>query len=315
MLPVSPGRHYAVRNACPECLLTPLRAVSIILQMPDKAAKERHKSLERALEEAVSRAVRDNLAPLQRTAEDLQQAYSDLVAACSSSRPTNALPAMLRAQTAASALAAGLSVLSNFVAVALNPREHHAVEDEEESRESASVAVQETEEEVAPAAPATAHAPSESEWVEASVEPPPAAPEFPADEKTSEVELEEPPAPSAAEVAAEETVTEKSAVFDLASLPPEVQDLHRRANRVAKVAMQDIKLLRPKDVRLGREHKDICHRLRTDLDKARKEYDRRFRTILDDPIDYFHHWMVQILADGDPGALGEYPYPSPVLRN
>src|ERR1700691_5159545 len=83
----------------------------------------RKTSLEQALEEAVSRALRDNLAPLQRTADELQQAYADLVAACGSSRPSNALPAMLRAQTAASSLAAGLSVLSNFVAVALNPRE------------------------------------------------------------------------------------------------------------------------------------------------------------------------------------------------
>ena len=33
--------------------------------------KERQKSLERALEEAVSRALRDNLAPLQRTADEL----------------------------------------------------------------------------------------------------------------------------------------------------------------------------------------------------------------------------------------------------
>lgn len=290
--------------------------------MPDKSAKERHKSLERALEEAVSRAVRDNLAPLQRTAEELQQAYSDLVAACSSSRPTNALPAMLRAQTAASSLAAGLSVLSNFVAVALNPRERRAVEEEPEPTESASVAGQEAEEareaeaEVPSAAPATTPAPAEPESAEVRVEPPPAAPETSTDQQLSELPLEEPPAPpAAAEVAAEETITEKSTAFDLASLPPEVQDLHRRANRVAKVAMQDIKLLRPKDVRLGCEHKDICHRLRTDLDKARKEYDRRFRTILDDPIDYFRHWMVEILADGNAEALGEYPYPSPVLRN
>jgi hypothetical protein len=94
-----------------------------------------------------------------------------------------------------------------------------------------------------------------------------------------------------------------------------MQDLHRRANRVAKVAMQDIKLLRPKDVRLGRENRDICQRLRSELDKARKEYDRRFRAILDHPIDYFHHWMVEILAEGDGEALGEYPYPSPVLRH
>src|SRR5271155_5239641 len=85
--------------------------------------KDRQNSLEHALEEAVSRALRDNLAPLQRTADELHNAYGDLVAACASSRPSNALPALLRAQTAAAALAAGLSVLSNFVAVALNPRE------------------------------------------------------------------------------------------------------------------------------------------------------------------------------------------------
>jgi hypothetical protein len=285
-------------------------------KMAEKATKERAKPLERALEEAVSRALRDNLAPLQRTADELQQAYADLVAACSSSRPTNALPAMLRAQTAASALAAGLSVLSNFVAVALNPRDRHAIEDEPEERESARVAVQEMEEEP-PAhvpAPATAHAEPESEWAGTAEE----APVVPVTVKGGHDDVAIVPEPNtevAAEVVAEETVAAETGVFDLASLPPEVQDLHRRANRVAKVAMQDIKLLRPKDVRLGREHKDICHRLRNDLDKARKEYDRRFRAILEDPIDYFHHWMVEILAEGDPQVLGEYPYPSPVLRN
>jgi hypothetical protein len=279
-------------------------------KMAEKASKERPKSLERALEDAVSRALRDNLAPLQRTAEDLQQAYSDLIAACSSSRPTNALPALLRAQTAASALAAGLSVLSNFVTVALNPRDRHATEEEPEATESGAVATKEIEEAPAPApASATAPVPRESHWMEEPVEPPPAALVHPADRESA------PPPQPPVEVAVEETTSAETAVFDVASLPAEAQDLHRRANRVAKVAMQDIKLLRPKDVRLGRENKDICHRLRSDLDKARKEYDRRFRAILEDPIDYFHHWMVEILAEGDAHALGEYPYPSPVLRH
>jgi hypothetical protein len=277
-------------------------------RMAEKGSKELQKSLERALQDAVSRALRDNLAPLQRTAEDLQQAYSDLVAACSSSRPTNALPALVRAQTAASALAAGLSVLSNFVTLALNPRDRHAPEEEPEERESA-VATKEIEEETPVPVRAAPHSPRESQRMEELVEQPVAAPDYSADQEIAAAP--EPPA----EVAAEETTAAETAVFTIASLPSEVQDLHRRANRVAKVAMQDIKLLRPKDVRLGRENKDICHRLRTDLDKARKEYDRRFRTILEDPIDYFHHWMVEILAEGDAKALGEYPYPSPVLRH
>jgi hypothetical protein len=263
-------------------------------KVTEKHSKERQKpqSLERALEEAVSRALRDNLAPLQRTADELHQAYADLVASCSSSRPSNALPAMLRAQTAASALAAGLSVLSNFVAVALNPRDHHGSGD----RGDSSTAVEEAEEEALAAAP-------ESEQVG---QPPSPQVHAPVDEQAQQ---------EVAEVVAEEVAAGEAQAFDLASLPPEIQDLHRRANRVAKVAMQDIKLLRPKDVKLAREQKDICKRMRSDLDKARKEYDRRFRPISDHPVDYFRHWMVEILAEGDAEALGEYPYPSPVLRH
>ena len=274
--------------------------------------KERQKSLDRALEEAVSRALRDNLAPLQRTADELHQAYADLVAACSSTRPSNALPAMLRAQTAASSLAAGLSVLSNFVAVALKPRDSSAAFEAEDLAEAASsvahaqvhvpssaVAVEEREEEAA------------SEPVDEA--PAPAA--SPAHVAAVEVPVAEQSQSAQAEVMADQAAVVESQAFNVASLPPEIQDLHRRANRVAKVAMQDIKLLRPKDVKAAREHKDICIRLRSDLDKARKEYDRRFRAILEQPVDYFHHWMVEILAEGDTEALGEYPYPSPVLRH
>jgi hypothetical protein len=343
--------------------------------------QERRESLERALEEAVSRAVRDNLGPLQRTADDLQQAYADLIAACSSSRPSNALPAMLRAQTAASSLAAGLSVLSNFVAIALNPREQ-AVEDdqartaatavvelEEPERSAGAVIEAEPERERAREADMVAEASAASEERSVASEAQPAAeaagvaspqaepepePQIhvetaepgtePAAEPESQIQAEvaepsvEPvlvietearqPEPEISEIVLAvpepeipvEAVAQVAPIanatsFDLTSFPVEVQDLHRRANRVAKVAMQDIKLLRPKDVQLGREHNDICDRLRSDLDKARKEYDRRFRAIQDHPVDYFHRWMVEILADGRSEALGEYPYPSPVLRH
>jgi len=254
-----------------------------------KETKERKGSLEQALEEAVSRALRDNLAPLQRTADDLQQAYSDLVAACSSSRPSNALPAMLRAQTAASALAAGLSVLSNFVAVALNPR------DQAGTREAATAK-----------ASAVAELEPEVEAEPVAQEPPLRVPPPPEPKSEWEEEL----------VASEPVEAHQDPpAFDVSTLSPDLRDLHKRASRVAKVAMQDIKLLRPKDVRLGRENKDLCQRLRADIDKARKEYDRRFRAIQDHPVDYFHQWLLEILAEGDPEALGEYPYPSPVLRH
>jgi hypothetical protein len=292
---------------------------------------DRKTSLEVALEEAVSRALRDNLAPLQRTADELQHACSDLVAACASSRPSNALPSLLRAQAAASALAAGLAVLSNFVAVALNPREQSA---SQASTGAAAVApAREVEDLDPPVAPA-----HDEESVEAAADVVDADAQTvhshavtAEDEVAAEsqiqhhlpVEVSEPidepiaaqaePEPEVA-VASEPEPAAEEKPFDVASLPAEQQEMHKRANRVAKVAMQDIKLLQPKEVRAGRENKDICKRLRVDIDKARKEYDRRFAAIQDHPVDYFHHWAVQILADGDSEALGEYPYPSPVLH-
>jgi len=276
--------------------------------------------VEHALEGAVSRALRDNLTPLQRTADELQHAYADLVAACGSSKPSNALPALLRAQSAAAALAAGLSVLSNFVAVAWNPRDPLPGENETSAHDDSAVAVAEPAEEVAESAPETveAHPEPELEWVDEPRDDSDLA-EKAAEEASSEQAsidtLSNAEAELAAAILPEEAAVAETQAFDIAALPTEMQDLHRRANRVAKVAMQDIKLLRPKDVRLGREHKDVCTRMRGDLDKARKEYDRRFRAIQDHPVDYFHHWMLEILAEGDAQALGEYPYPSPVLRH
>jgi len=283
----------------------------------------RKTSLEQALEEAVSRALRDNLAPLQRTADELHHAYADLVAACGSSRPSNALPALLRAQTNAAALAAGLSVLSNFVAVALNPsREQQSSEEREPAGESSSVAVDEPAEEALEEAAEEETAQESAretvavkEPTAAAVVPPAPEPELEWVEEPEEVLNAAPESAAVPPAAPPPELEVAEEVFELANLPREEQELHRRANRVAKVAMQDIKLLQPKEVRLGREHKDICVRLRVDIDKARKEYDRRFRAIQEHPVDYFYDWMVEILADGDAKALGEYPYPSPVLRH
>jgi hypothetical protein len=263
--------------------------------------------------------LRDNLAPLQRTADEFHQAYADLVAACSSSRPSNTLPAMLRAQTAASALAAGLSVLSNFVAVAVSARERRGAEYERSAAVSSAVELE------MESPPPAAEVELESESTERTTDLPAAEPipamvfEEPvaAEQVSPSIEIEPHEGPvleSLTDAVAQEGAILETQAFDIGSLPPEIQDLHRRANRAAKVTMQDIKLLRPQDVVLGREQKDICGRLRSDLDKARKEYDRRFRAILDHPVDYFHRWMVEILAGGDTGALGDYPYPSPVLR-
>ena len=240
-----------------------------------------------AVEQAVARALRDNLERIQRTSDELQQSINDIVAACSSSKPTNALPPMLRAQTAAASLSAALEVLTRFTAMAMQPGPRSPLE--EKITEAIGRATPE------PPAPPVRPAPSYPEPKAAA----PAAPH----------RIEAVPEP---QVETELHVTDvgpiSEADFNVNQLTPEEQELHRRANRVAKVSMQDIKMLRPEQVRLGRENRDICIRLKDDIEKAHREYDRRFKPIMDHPVDYFYRWMVEILADGDSGALGDYPY-------
>jgi len=316
------------------------------------------------VEQAVSRTLRDNLAKIQRNAEELHQAVNDMVSACASSRASNALPSMLRAQTTAASLAATLEVLSRFVTNALQPamRPYEAESSYVPSMGAPPVpplderAPEPTppKEDISWQAPVTpvqppplseiaapVHEISEAPEVIAPVEAPAfsdvsRAVEIPAGGES--VQLLEPvfspdPVPVTLHDARPELemempveshqtgeshpagrAVEAEPVFNLDSLPPEEQELHRRAFRVAKVSMQDIRMLRPEDVKLGRENKDLCSRLRDDIEKAHKEYDRRFQSIQSHPVDYFYDWMVEILGGGDPQALGEYPYPSAVLR-
>lgn len=265
-----------------------------------------------AIEQAVSRAVRDNLAALQRASDEVHQALSDLSAACASTRPANALPALLRAQCAASALAASLEVVTRFIAGTSQPSSlvaagvpmaapaisHPAPVIGSAAASSAADAGREMGSEGGPLPIPTVHVP------------PMPPPETPARAVASEPVAEAPPQPAAKFEPAKAAARAEAAVeFDVRSLPQDEQELHRRASRVAKVSMQDIKMLRPNDVKDGRKSKDLCARLRADIDKARKEYDRRFKTILSHPVDYFYDWMVDILADGDASSLGDYPYP------
>ena len=287
------------------------------------------------IEQAVSRTLRDNLEKIQRTSEELHQAINDLVAACASSRATNALPPMIRAQSSASSLAAALDVLARFVTGAMQSTSRSPFE-QEISRATSLISAELASAGGQPERPVT-HPTKQDSWTApAPVEqmpmaaevPPPAEVPFAEPVFVSEpvpVYVHEPapeprpviPAPVEQHVEPAPVHTEPAEpepTFSLDTLPPEEQELHRRAYRVAKVSMQDIKMLRPTDVQLGRENRDLCFRLRDDIEKAHKEYDRRFQSINSHPVDYFYDWMVEILAGGDPQALGEYPYPSPVLR-
>lgn len=270
------------------------------------------------VEQAVARALRDNLERIQKTTDELHHAVNDVVSACGSNKPTNALPPMLRAQTAAASIAAALEVLTRFIASSLQTGTKSSIERSPIETQAMSYAGQ-------PAAVAPvphAHPGHPASMAPAMAEPVPetvATPhthieeleqeganfvetqELPSDPGNKSLQYEAPPPAMPADTAL-------NGDFDINRLTPEEQELHRRANRVAKVSMQDIKMLRPEQVKQGREHRDLCIRLKDDIEKAHREYDRRFKPIMDHPVDYFYRWMVEILAEGDAHALGEYPY-------
>ncbi len=261
------------------------------------------------MEQAIVRALRDNLDGIKRTADELHHAVNDVVSACASNKPTNALPSLLRAQTCAASLAATLEVLSRFVAVSMQTGPRSPIEAQ----------LTDLVGRVAPEPPPAPQRPMPSQPVPKAVQaapppPPPVVeepepPELELHAEPETLELIEPlPAASASE-------PDFGDEFDVNRLSPEEQELHRRANRVAKVSMQDIKMLRPEQVRLGRQNKDLCIRLKDDIEKAHREYDRRFKPIMDHPVDYFYRWMVEILAEGDAHALGEYPYATPARHH
>jgi len=259
------------------------------------------------VEQAIVRALRDNLERIQRTADELHHSVSDVVSACASNKPTNALPSLLRAQTSAASLAATLEVLSRFVTVSMQTGARSALE----------VQIADLVGKVAPEPPPAPQrpmmpsqpVPKEARAPVAPVTEGPAVAEIELHAEPEPLELME---PTAAALASE---PEFEGEFDVNRLSPEEQELHRRANRVAKVSMQDIKMLRPEQVRVGRQNKDLCLRLKDDIEKAHREYDRRFKPIMDHPIDYFYRWMVEILAEGDAHALGEYPYATPARHH
>ena len=97
-----------------------------------------------------------------------------------------------------------------------------------------------------------------------------------------------------------------------APLPIEVGEDERRfhndARRFARLLVSEIKLYNEQKVRDGRAHGDLYERLREEIDRSRQMYDKRADPRVSARYDYFHHELVNTLAEGNADKLGrEYP--------
>ncbi len=91
-------------------------------------------------------------------------------------------------------------------------------------------------------------------------------------------------------------------------VPEEEKRFHNDARRFARLLVSEIKLYNEAKVSEGRTHGDLYSRLREDIDRSRQMYDKRVAPEVAGRYDYFHHELVNTLAQGDPSKLGDgYP--------
>jgi hypothetical protein len=89
-----------------------------------------------------------------------------------------------------------------------------------------------------------------------------------------------------------------------AHMSPEDADVHRKAQRFARLLMDEIKLYNQAKVAEGRKHKDLYDRLKEDIDKSRSTYHKRYGNTVAASADYISSELIRSLAEDDVSLLG-----------
>lgn len=90
------------------------------------------------------------------------------------------------------------------------------------------------------------------------------------------------------------------------------QRAHNDARRFARLLVSEIKLYNAAKVNEGRRSFDLYDRLKDEIDRSRKVYDKRVSPAVATRFDYFYDELVQTLAEGDTNKLGPN-CPGPVV--
>jgi len=89
-----------------------------------------------------------------------------------------------------------------------------------------------------------------------------------------------------------------------AHMSPEDADVHRKAQRFARLLMDEIKLYNQAKVAEGRKHRDLYDRLKEDIDKSRATYQKRYGNTVAVSADYLSAELIRSLAEDDVSLLG-----------
>jgi hypothetical protein len=116
------------------------------------------------------------------------------------------------------------------------------------------------------------------------------------------------PAAEVVEVAAHATAASAAApaaaTDPLAGMSAEDADTHRKAQRFARLLVDEIKLYNQAKVNEGRRSKDLYDRLKEDIEKSRSTFEKRYGSTAAASGHYFQKEVVRSLAEDDLSVMG-----------
>jgi hypothetical protein len=95
-------------------------------------------------------------------------------------------------------------------------------------------------------------------------------------------------------------------------LSPELQSLHLKAQRKARLRVAEMQLEHRQAVQRGRGKADIYSELKEPIDQARDEFRREFLASTPTMVDYLYLELIRGLAQGDDRLLGP-GFPGPLI--
>jgi len=90
----------------------------------------------------------------------------------------------------------------------------------------------------------------------------------------------------------------------VSSISPEDQDVHRKAQRFARLLIDEIKLYNQAKVAEGRKNKDLYDRLKETIEKSRATYQKRYGKSVAASGNYLQNEIIRSLAEDDPSIMG-----------
>jgi len=89
-----------------------------------------------------------------------------------------------------------------------------------------------------------------------------------------------------------------------AEMSVEDAETHRKAQRFARLLVDEVKLYNQAKVTEGRKNKDLYDRLKEDIEKSRSTYLKRYGNTAAASADYFNAEVIRSLAEDDASLLG-----------